>query len=111
MSACGRGGARGCVESLHARTPSSEMRKAGMSRGMVFMVPPRGPRTRDRIADPPRPRRGHRVADHRLRRDGVGEGRRDRKSTRLNSSHTVISYAVFCLKKKKKKQNKQIDDI
>src|SRR5436190_7843943 len=29
--------------------------------------------------------------------------RRDRKSTRLNSSHTVISYAVFCLKKKKVK--------
>src|SRR5215204_6886209 len=28
----------------------------------------------------------------------------DRKSTRLNSSHTVISYAVFCLKKKKQKQ-------
>src|SRR5947207_10025013 len=28
----------------------------------------------------------------------------DRKSTRLNSSHTVISYAVFCLKKKKKTQ-------
>jgi len=28
----------------------------------------------------------------------------DRKSTRLNSSHTVISYAVFCLKKKKKEQ-------
>src|SRR5256885_6837196 len=31
-------------------------------------------------------------------RDGGG---RDRKSTRLNSSHLVISYAVFCLKKKK----------
>src|SRR5438132_695952 len=30
----------------------------------------------------------------------------DRKSTRLNSSHTVISYAVFCLKKKKKNDNK-----
>src|SRR5690606_41668053 len=29
----------------------------------------------------------------------------DRKSTRLNSSHVKISYAVFCLKKKKKKQN------
>src|SRR5256885_4039489 len=29
-------------------------------------------------------------------------GRKDRKSTRLNSSHLVISYAVFCLKKKKK---------
>src|SRR5947207_8343910 len=28
----------------------------------------------------------------------------DRKSTRLNSSHTVISYAVFCLKKKNKKK-------
>src|SRR5205807_9147083 len=32
--------------------------------------------------------------------------RRDRKSTRLNSSHLVISYAVFCLKKKKKKSQK-----
>src|SRR5438034_6390630 len=32
----------------------------------------------------------------------------DRKSTRLNSSHTVISYAVFCLKKKKKKIKKII---
>src|SRR5258708_10593921 len=30
-------------------------------------------------------------------------GRKDRKSTRLNSSHQIISYAVFCLKKKKKK--------
>src|SRR2546426_2863278 len=29
---------------------------------------------------------------------------KDRKSTRLNSSHLVISYAVFCLKKKKKKK-------
>src|SRR5699024_12607572 len=31
----------------------------------------------------------------------------DRKSTRLNSSHVSISYAVFCLKKKKKKDTKQ----
>src|SRR5439155_13496469 len=30
----------------------------------------------------------------------------DRKSTRLNSSHVAISYAVFCLKKKKKKRKK-----
>src|SRR2546427_7627845 len=50
-----------------------------------------------------------------LRRDLVGRlhhlpsfarggphSRRDRKSTRLNSSHSQISYAVFCLKKKKK---------
>src|SRR5688572_32104007 len=39
-----------------------------------------------------------------------GPGGRDRKSTRLNSSHSQISYAVFCLKKKKtkkKQHNKQ----
>src|SRR5689334_24186040 len=35
-----------------------------------------------------------------------GDGK-DRKSTRLNSSHSSISYAVFCLKKKKKKKNKK----
>src|SRR2546422_4696449 len=34
----------------------------------------------------------------------------DRKSTRLNSSHGYISYAVFCLKKKKKKENNTIRD-
>src|SRR5690554_7519344 len=32
---------------------------------------------------------------------------KDRKSTRLNSSHVRISYAVFCLKKKKKKEQEQ----
>src|SRR2546430_8257532 len=35
----------------------------------------------------------------------------DRKSTRLNSSHSQISYAVFCLKKKKKKNNKYNEHI
>src|SRR2546422_7866750 len=34
----------------------------------------------------------------------------DRKSTRLNSSHGYISYAVFCLKKKKKKKNIDTND-
>src|SRR5437660_8574615 len=34
---------------------------------------------------------------------------RDRKSTRLNSSHVAISYAVFCLKKKKKNNSLQYD--
>src|SRR5207249_7673034 len=34
--------------------------------------------------------------------DRRATGKRDRKSTRLNSSHVSISYAVFCLKKKKK---------
>src|SRR5437762_6067847 len=33
----------------------------------------------------------------------LADGREDRKSTRLNSSHRCTSYAVFCLKKKKKK--------
>src|SRR2546427_4840439 len=33
---------------------------------------------------------------------------RDRKSTRLNSSHSQISYAVFCLKKKKKKKENKV---
>src|SRR5436309_8141377 len=37
-------------------------------------------------------------------RAGGDDGREDRKSTRLNSSHVKISYAVFCLKKKKLKQ-------
>src|SRR5947209_16782012 len=51
---------------------------------------------RDRLRDQGRGRR-HR----RLLQDG------DRKSTRLNSSHANISYAVFCLKKKKTQNNKQ----
>src|SRR5256886_5442095 len=34
--------------------------------------------------------------------------RKDRKSTRLNSSHSQISYAVFCLKKKKKNYSRQL---
>src|SRR2546430_10349983 len=54
--------------------------------------------------------RGHAIALARGDRsaaagDGVGDrlrlARSDRKSTRLNSSHSQISYAVFCLKKKK----------
>src|SRR2546427_7306262 len=46
----------------------------------------------------------------RRRRGTGGERARhqgDRKSTRLNSSHSQISYAVFCLKKKKKKKEKK----
>src|SRR5437762_4797134 len=42
----------------------------------------------------------------RTRRPAVDGDAGDRKSTRLNSSHRCISYAVFCLKKKKKKQIK-----
>src|SRR5258708_22809425 len=38
-------------------------------------------------------------------------GTRDRKSTRLNSSHQIISYAVFCLKKKKKSSPRQLSTV
>src|SRR3712207_8487624 len=62
----------------------------------------------DRAAGPVRPR--PRSAAH--GGDGLPERRRlvaeDRKSTRLNSSHANISYAVFCLKKKKNNKYKQL---
>src|SRR3989449_5869288 len=45
------------------------------------------------------------VSEDDIPRDRVGFGSRDRKSTRLNSSHGYISYAVFCLKKKKKNEH------
>src|SRR5256885_11522929 len=54
---------------------------------------PRASRSSSEVCSSRRwPSRGHRPG-----------GREDRKSTRLNSSHLVISYAVFCLKKKKTK--------
>src|SRR5438132_3421585 len=49
---------------------------------------------------PPRPEEGAEDVHAPRRLELLGRGG-DRKSTRLNSSHTVISYAVFCLKKKK----------
>src|SRR5690606_40755617 len=53
------------------------------------------------------PGRCHR--EHRHRRPGHAArgGEEDRKSTRLNSSHVKISYAVFCLKKKKNKHEER----
>src|SRR5204862_8032015 len=53
---------------------------------------PRGPEPQSARSRPPE-------ASHRDDRADCGSG--DRKSTRLNSSHVEISYAVFCLKKKK----------
>src|SRR5436190_23662454 len=61
----------------------------------------------DRSPGAERPERGAGDPEARgARQEGVDDAARglDRKSTRLNSSHTVISYAVFCLKKKKKKK-------
>src|SRR5437899_6005440 len=49
----------------------------------------------------------HRRVAEKLVGGPIFPGREDRKSTRLNSSHLGISYAVFCLKKKKKRVNKK----
>src|SRR3712207_7365617 len=74
--------------------------------------------TTNQSAPNPHPvlQRGHRLrppdplGDHRRAHRGElvqqrPDPRLDRKSTRLNSSHANISYAVFCLKKKNKKHN------
>src|SRR2546426_3920379 len=58
-------------------------------------------RARDRIASAPAVEHVGKVRRHREVHDAVEIEQGDRKSTRLNSSHLVISYAVFCLKKKK----------
>src|SRR2546430_4383818 len=53
-----------------------------------------------------RSRTGSEQAAHHQQLGGL-----DRKSTRLNSSHSQISYAVFCLKKKKKKKHTVASDL
>src|SRR3712207_8063642 len=59
-------------------------------------------RPQQRLARPPRGEHDQRDADPAPPVDHVEE---DRKSTRLNSSHANISYAVFCLKKKNTQNN------
>src|SRR2546426_9129272 len=87
---------RGPREFLHTSSPRPlrrlRLRRPRRDRGV------RVGRDRAAVGGPPSPHRrslgAGRILAHR--------DRRDRKSTRLNSSHLVISYAVFCLKKKKK---------
>src|SRR2546422_6569113 len=70
-------------------------------RGAGFRVQPGGAASPRRAEAAAAPR--HRVPGLPAARRADGRGERgDRKSTRLNSSHGYISYAVFCLKKKKK---------
>src|SRR6266850_4151899 len=70
-----------------------------------------------RSASRRRERRDLEIVRHGLQRGNVRLGGpsairiRDRKSTRLNSSHLVISYAVFCLKKKKKQTRKTMHEF
>src|SRR5699024_11397454 len=82
---------------LQPRLPAP-VRVDGPARPPLGRHPARGPRPPHRARRLPvrRHRAGRRTRHHRL---GC---RRDRKSTRLNSSHVSISYAVFCLKKKKR---------
>src|SRR3712207_7484355 len=74
----------GAGAALPLLSPTASDGRRGSRRGV------RGARRRRDLGVPAR-RRPHRL----------GDGRGDRKSTRLNSSHANISYAVFCLKKKK----------
>src|SRR3712207_7301336 len=79
--------------SLHDALPISACRR----RTSVGRARRRRGRARSRS-----PSRGPAARDGRSRTTGPSRSRRrDRKSTRLNSSHANISYAVFCLKKKK----------
>src|SRR3712207_7218559 len=78
--------------SLHDALPISRELRQG-ERARPLPEPARRARDRRRLDE-----LGGRRADEARSRPG---GRRDRKSTRLNSSHANISYAVFCLKKKK----------
>src|SRR5256885_6736590 len=77
--------------SLHDALPISHcLRECGESSARPF------DRKNTRICHSYRARRGPKPRDPAT----------DRKSTRLNSSHLVISYAVFCLKKKKKQRDR-----
>src|SRR5690606_40401729 len=91
---------------------TSRTRTAGKE---ALIVPPRAiqpkqPAARSPLASRARPSRRAPPATARARHArGASPGRSgasDRKSTRLNSSHVKISYAVFCLKKKKKQERK-----
>src|SRR3712207_7900881 len=72
------------LASVAERVPVHARQRAERGRPRLLCV------SRARLAD----------GDDARRRHAVWVGKRDRKSTRLNSSHANISYAVFCLKKK-----------
>src|SRR5437763_7190077 len=66
-------------------------------------------RSSDLLELPRRVRNQRGLLERRVRAPAVVPHRRDRKSTRLNSSHRCISYAVFCLKKKKARERHPVD--
>src|SRR5260221_1650938 len=80
------------------RRPQAPHRRGGEIRSAGKPVPEPAVRLREHVPRKPGPG-SNATAQTGARGRGGGGG--DRKSTRLNSSHTVISYAVFCLKQKK----------
>src|SRR5438445_8761424 len=108
------GGARGSEDASPLR--SSNWRPRGSRRGAWFVGRRADAFGRRLPRRTRRNRRDHgRFARHQRHRNGSRVDRRrgfrgqDRKSTRLNSSHANISYAVFCLKKKKQNMSMSID--
>src|SRR5258708_28981934 len=103
---CGLGESEGVVWSTCGQLDS--LRCAQRTAGIVADIGDNRRQIGIRDAEPAGERR--RILIDRQRRDEpaladvVGAAVRDRKSTRLNSSHQIISYAVFCLKKKKTTQ-------
>src|SRR5207244_5433096 len=104
-----------CFLSCHSATrslpsfpPTTLFRSLGRARGGAGAARSAPPSRlcRPGAAGPP-PQRAVELGHHQAARPGevdlllpVRHARRDRKSTRLNSSHQIISYAVFCLKQK-----------
>src|SRR3712207_8332932 len=80
--------------SLHDALPIFHLRWGVRQSRQGHRAPDRPQGRRLRRLDPVQGQQGHRLAVR-------ARPARDRKSTRLNSSHANISYAVFCLKKKK----------
>src|SRR5438309_5493219 len=85
--------------------PYTTLFRSGRAGHRVVTAPPRDLGERRARARRQRPEEGG--GDHgRAGQRGLQRAdEQDRKSTRLNSSHSSISYAVFCLKKKKNKEN------
>src|SRR5438034_3198574 len=94
----------------HAASPSSRSRERVSSTPPPRLTRDGAPRSatvegRDHLRGQPFELLEHALGRAHGPHDELRGPARDRKSTRLNSSHTVISYAVFCLKKKKKTNN------
>src|SRR5436309_8237368 len=88
------GGVSNAVSCVHAGVPDSDSAHASFRKPPLLLPPSSSMRSRPGS----------------YRKAGKSHAAADRKSTRLNSSHVKISYAVFCLKKKKKnKTNAKVE--